>query len=105
MISRAIYKRRTGRKALTALAVLGLLAGSLLVGTSALAVNQTGAFELDGNAINGAPAGDDADNVCYQVAIDGGATAAAAHTKCTASAGTNGATATTWVDATSSLEI
>src|SRR5215467_8929131 len=53
----------------------------------ALAVHDTGAFELDGNAVNGAAAGDDWDNVCHQVT----------GTDCSTSANTNGATAVDWV--------
>jgi hypothetical protein len=33
----------------------------------ASAVHDTGAFELDGNAVNGPAPGDDWDNVCHQV--------------------------------------
>src|SRR5262245_4105789 len=52
-----------------------------------LAVHDTNAFELDGNAVNGLPAGDDWDNVCHQV------TPAA----CSTATDTNGATAVAWV--------
>ncbi len=37
--------------------------------TGAQAVHDTGNFELDGNAVNGAAVGDDWDNVCHQVTI------------------------------------
>jgi hypothetical protein len=53
----------------------------------ALAVHDTGAFELDGNAVNGAAAGDDWDNVCHQVL----------GTDCSTTNNTNGATAVDWV--------
>jgi hypothetical protein len=53
-----------------------------------LAVHDTGAFELDGNATNDpAVPGDDWDNVCHQVSP----------TDCPTPAGTSGATATSWV--------
>ena len=56
----------------------------------AAAVHDTGAFELDGNATNGAAAGDDWDNVCHQVT----------GTDCSTSNNTSalgGATAVDWV--------
>jgi hypothetical protein len=52
----------------------------------ALAVHDTGAFELDGNPTNGAAAGDDWDNVCHQVL----------GTDCSTSSNTSGATAVAW---------
>lgn len=58
--------------------------------TSALAVHDTGAFELDGNAVNGPAAGDDWDNVCHQVQ----------HSDCSTTSDTTafgGATAVDWV--------
>src|SRR5215212_5943428 len=60
--------------------------GSLVLGNAALAVNNTGAFELDGNATNGALAGDDWDNVCHEVL----------GTDCSTSSNTSGATAVSW---------
>jgi hypothetical protein len=54
----------------------------------ALAVHDTGAFELDGNATNNpAVAGDDWDNVCHQVT----------GSDCSTTSDTNGATAVDWV--------
>jgi hypothetical protein len=53
----------------------------------ALAVHDTGAFELDGNATNGAAAGDDWDNVCHQVT----------GSDCSTTNNTTGATAVDWV--------
>jgi hypothetical protein len=53
----------------------------------ALAVHDTGAFELDGNAVNGPAPGDDWDNVCHEVL----------GTDCSTSSNTNGATAVDWV--------
>ncbi|HEY6596137.1 MAG TPA: hypothetical protein VI011_18860 [Asanoa sp.] len=56
----------------------------------ASAVHDTGAFELDGNAVNGAAPGDDWDNVCHQVL----------HTDCSTTSDTSalgGATAVDWV--------
>jgi hypothetical protein len=67
-----------------------LLAGAvgLAVASPALAVHDTGAFELDGNATNNpAVAGDDWDNVCHQVL----------GTDCSTSSNTTGATAVDWV--------
>lgn len=74
MISRTIQRRRRGRKAITALAAVGLIAGSLYFSGIALAVHDTGAFQLDGDAQQAtspatavgtiAPNGDDWDNIC-----------------------------------------
>src|SRR5262249_357184 len=50
-------------------------------------VHDTGAFELDGNAVNGAAPGDDWDNVCHQVL----------QADCSTTSNTNGATAVDWV--------
>ena len=60
-------------------------------GGPAGAVHDTGAFEMDGNATNGAAPGDDWDNVCHQV------TATATTPLCTTAANTTGATAVDWV--------
>jgi hypothetical protein len=57
----------------------------------AQAVHDTGAFELDGNAVNGPAPGDDWDNVCHQV------TKTATTPLCTTAGDTNGATAVDWV--------
>jgi hypothetical protein len=56
----------TSRLALPVL-IAGLV--GLVIAIPALAVHATGAFELDGNAVNSTPlpAGDDWDNVCHQV--------------------------------------
>ena len=56
----------------------------------AQAVHDNGSFELDGNAVNGAAAGDDWDNVCHQVT----------GTDCSTTSDTSangGATAVDWV--------
>jgi hypothetical protein len=54
----------------------------------ALAVHDTGAFELDGNAVNNpAVPGDDWDNVCHQVV----------HADCSTTSDTSGATAVDWI--------
>ncbi len=58
---------------------------------AALAVHDTGAFELDGNAVNGAAPGDDWDNVCHQV------TKTQPTPLCTSASDTTGATAVDWV--------
>src|SRR6185369_3179513 len=96
---------------LTALATAGLIAGTVLTAGTALAVHDTGRFQLDGDAASGtqlpAPypqAVDDWDKVCYQVAVrpvaDGGLglSAAAATTKCGINSPTTGATETAWVE-------
>ena len=53
--------RRRARVSAVIVSVVALL-GIFLV-PAAFAVHDTGAFELDGNAVNGAVAGDDWDNV------------------------------------------
>jgi hypothetical protein len=74
---------------LTAIAATLLAAGTITAVTvePVAAVHDTGAFELDGNATNGAAAGDDWDNVCHQVL----------GTDCSTTADTAGATAVDWV--------
>jgi hypothetical protein len=61
----------------------------LVFAIPALAVHDTGAFELDGNAVNSTPlpAGDDWDNVCHQVL----------GSDCSTTSNTSGATAVDWV--------
>ncbi len=114
MLSRIAVKKRRGRRALAVLSLTAITIGTLVLGNAVLAVNATGAFELDGNALTshaGAGAPDDADRVCWQNAVNSvasgglGLTAAQATAKCTATSGTNGATATTWIDSTTNLEI
>jgi hypothetical protein len=80
---------------------------TLLMTVGASAVNQTGAFELDGNATNNAAvAGDDWDNVCHQVTAGGFDSAGkATGALCTGATNTNGATSTAWTDSTTNLEI
>lgn len=79
--------------------------------TGAQAVNQTGAFELDGNAVSAnapSPVGpaDDWDRVCHQV-TSGGKDSAGHSTgaQCTSASNTTNATAVSWTDARASLEI
>jgi len=107
MISRAVYKEQRARKPITALAIIALVTGILAVSANVLAVAQTGAFELEGNAVTeaGVAGNDDWDRVCYEQAIEDGLTAAQAQALCTANQGTTGATATTWVDATANPTI
>jgi hypothetical protein len=83
---------RRRRRWLTAgLAVASSVAAVIALGVApALAVHDTTAFELDGNAVNGPAAGDDWDNVCHEVT----------GTDCSTSNNTTafgGATATDWV--------
>jgi hypothetical protein len=87
MLSRVVYKKQRGRRFATALAIFAIVAGSLLAYSAALAVNATGAFELDGNATNNAVAGDDWDNVCHEVL----------GTDCSTTSNTSGATAVSWL--------
>jgi hypothetical protein len=79
-----------GRRWLTAgLAVASSTAAVIALSVvPALAVHDTGSFELDGNATNNsAVPGDDWDNVCHQVT----------GTDCSTTNNTNGATAVDWV--------
>ncbi|MBI2777058.1 MAG: Ig-like domain repeat protein [Chloroflexi bacterium] len=64
MISRRITKKRTGRKLFTGIAILALVGGVLGVYATALAVHDTGVFELDRNALNDSGAGEDWNLVC-----------------------------------------
>lgn len=65
---------------------MAAIAAAVVFIPSAFAVHDTGAFELDGNATNGAIAGDDWDNVCHQIV----------GSDCSTSSDTNGATAASW---------
>ena len=78
---------RTGRVAVLPVLIAALV--GLVFAIPALAVHDTGAFELDGNAVNGTPlpAGDDWDNVCHQVL----------GSDCSTTSNTTGATAVDWV--------
>jgi hypothetical protein len=77
---------------------MAAIAMAVLFIPSAFAVHDTGAFELDGNA-TAATTSDDWDRVCYQVAVNGGATAAAATAQCTATQGLGSAnTGAAWVN-------
>jgi hypothetical protein len=107
VLSRVVYKKQRGRRLATALAALVLVSGTLVATNAVLAVNNTGAFELDGDATatNASGAPDDADRVCYQDAINAGLTAAQATARCTATSGTNGASAVQWIDSSSELTI
>jgi len=80
--------RRRWRWPIAGLAVVSSVAAVIALGVApALAVHDTGAFELDGNAVNGPAPGDDWDNVCHQVT----------GSDCSTSSNTNGATAVDWV--------
>src|SRR5215217_9704182 len=78
-------RRRFGIGVTAAVGLAGVLA------ISAFAVHNTGAFELDGNAVNGAAPGDDWDNVCHEVTIT------FPTPLCTSVGDTTGATAVDWV--------
>lgn len=98
-----------------------LVSGTFVAASAVLAVNATGAFELDGNpttnhAIAPAPdqnpllpgAPDDWDRVCHQVTITNDAAATPPNVipdQCASSTNTNGATAVSWIDAQGSLDI
>lgn len=90
MLSRLVIKKRRGRRALAVLSLTAITMGTLVLGNAVLAVNQTGAFELDGNATNGAAAGDDWDNVCHEVV----------GSDCSTSSDTTGSNAVSWIDST-----
>ncbi len=62
----------------------------------AAAVHDTGAFELEGNAVNGPVAGDDWDNVCHEVTVTNDPTNVIPD-ECTSASDTTGATAVDWV--------
>ena len=83
-----------GRRLHVVFAALVLLLGMILTGSSATAVNNTGAFELDGNPTTSSS--DDWDEVCYEVAIAEGLSPADATARCSATNGTNGAIAVAW---------
>jgi hypothetical protein len=68
VLSRAVYKQQRGRRVLTAIATLSILGGTFLVAGTALAVHDTGSFELDGNAVT--TLSHDWDQVCYQATSD-----------------------------------
>jgi hypothetical protein len=53
VLSRAVHKKQRGRRFLTALATVGLVASTLLTASTALAVHDEGVFELEGNAVAG----------------------------------------------------
>lgn len=78
-------RRRLVAAGITSVVVTAAM--TLAVAGPAAAVDKTGAFELDGNAVNGLAAGDDWDNVCHQVL----------GTDCSTSTDTSGATAIDWV--------
>jgi hypothetical protein len=52
MISRRITPRRRGRRALTVLAIAGLVSGTVLAGGTALATVPNADFELEGNTLD-----------------------------------------------------
>lgn len=87
-MSRTARHTRRWRHAAALFAVLlGATAITFVDVQPGAAVHDTGAFELDGNATNGAPPGDDWDNVCHQVL----------KTDCSTTNDTTGATAVDWI--------
>src|SRR5918995_1912301 len=78
-------RRSHGFRLAVGVALVGML-GALLA-LPASAVHDTGAFELEGNAVNDPAPGDDWDNVCHEVVP----------TACPTASGTTGATAVDWV--------
>ena len=84
-------RRHRGLRRVSISVTAALLAALALIALNvapAAAVHDTGAFELDGNAVNAAATpGDDWDNVCHQVT----------GSDCSTSSNTNGATAVDWV--------
>lgn len=77
-----------------------VLAITLFATMATLAINATGAFELDGNAISGTgPTGaapDDWDRVCHEVTITNDTTNAIPN-ECATASDTHGATAVSWL--------
>jgi hypothetical protein len=111
-MTRVIGAPKSRRRQWTVLGVLAAaIAVALLMTVGAQAVNQTGAFELDGNAVSAnasSPVGpaDDWDRVCHQVTSGGKDSAGhATGAQCASATDTTGATAVSWTDARSSLEI
>src|SRR4051812_13329861 len=71
VLTRVIYKERRGKRLVPLVAGLFLVGSLLLAAGVALAVHNTGLFELDGNAVSqnaAAPVGptDDWDRVCHE---------------------------------------
>jgi hypothetical protein len=99
VISRRIHKQR-GRRWLTALAVIGIVSGTLGVGTAVFASTPAGQFELEGNNTSatgsGGAAPDDWDRVCYQQSVKDGLSTSAAATLCGTGDPTHAAKATAW---------
>ena len=87
-MSRTSRHTRRWRHAAALFAVLlGATAITIVDVEPGAAVRDTGAFDLGGNATNGAPRGDDWDNVCHQVI----------HSDCSTTNDTTGATAVDWI--------
>jgi hypothetical protein len=85
-----IRMTRLGQRRWLTVGIAALLAAAAITAfdsAPASAVHDTGAFELDGNAVNGPAAGDDWDNVCHQVL----------GTDCSTTSNTTGASAVDWV--------
>jgi hypothetical protein len=88
MTQRALGPQGSRRRRWWLLSVLAVAIGLAAVYIpGALAVHDTGVFELDGNATNQAAPGDDWDNVCHQVT----------GSDCSTTNNTTGATAVDWV--------
>src|SRR5437867_8132548 len=69
---------------------------AVLVATPAQAVHDLGAFELEGNATNGAAPGDDWDNVCHEVTVTNDGTIPDQCTTVGDTSAFGGATAVSW---------
>lgn len=86
----------TRQRGLRVLGALAVLTSTLAIGNElASAVNATGAFELDGNAVHSST--DDWDNVCHEVTITND-TDELIPDECATAGDTSGATAVEWAN-------
>jgi hypothetical protein len=104
MTRKVIGKRGSGRRRWTVLlALVGAVGAAVLYIAGAQAVNATGAFELDGNAVSASgdtgDGSDDWDRVCREVVSSDCSTEATTQTEDPKS------TARTWLDASANLTI
>ena len=89
-------RRGFWRRRFLFLSVIAIGAAALVM-SNALAVHDTGAFELDGNATSGtaSPPADDWDRVCHEVTITNDPDNDIPD-ECASATDTNGATAVSW---------